>query len=272
MKYLKNIIDFINKYSSLLLIIGIIILILLLSVQCNRKKQLKQQQIKDKQNISALNDSITTEKLKNGALQISINGFVATQKELKSLNADLYNQVKAQKGNVLSLSNVILKLTQDTVQLRKYLNQALSQSNQTIPIGNNKYSFLWTLKFTYDVDNFDLFQGKTNVDLSNPLNPKQINTELFSRITQINLSFGQKIEDNKLRIFVESKYPGFTVESLKGVLIDPNESPYIRKLMKKKHWFNGWQIGFGITPGLNLATGNYSLVVGPTFSWNIYNF
>lgn len=268
MKYLELIINFIKKYTNAFLAIAIVALFLLFLNECNKSKFLKQQIFKDKQNISALNDTLLTVKLKNGEFQTSINGFIATEKELKSLNVDLYNQVKIQKGDVLSLSTAILKLRQDTVELRKYLNKLLSQSNQTIPIGNNQYLLPWKLRYDYDKDNFDLFTGKTIINSDF----KQLGTEMLSRTTQIKLSWGQKIENNKLRIFVESKYPGFTVESLSGVLIDPNESPYIRKLMKKKHWFTGWNVGIGVTPGFNLGTGGYSLVIGPTFSWNIYNF
>jgi len=268
MNYLQKIFYFINKHTSALLVIVIVTLFIFTVSECNRKNALKNQTIKDKQNISALNDTLKTEKKRNGELQTSISGFVSTEKELKALNADLYNQVKAQKGDVLSLSNAIIQLKQDTTQLRKYLNKALSENGHTIPIGDNKYLLPWTLRYDYDKDNFDLFKGKTLVNSSFD----HLGTELLSRTTQISLSWGQTIEDNKLRVFVESKYPGFTVESLKGVLIDPNESPYISKLMKKKHWFNGWNIGLGVTPGYNLGTGGYSLVIGPTFSWSIYNF
>jgi hypothetical protein len=272
MKYLKMIFDFINKYTNLTLAIVLLVLFFMYVSQCSRNKSQKQELFKKDQNILALKDTVKVEKTKNGELNSSVNGFVATEKELKALNIELYNQVKSQKGDVLFLNDAILKLTQDTSYLRKYLNSVISQSNQIVSLGNKKYSLPWRLEYDYDVNNYDIFEGRTLIKTNDTSKIEHLSTELIKRTTQIKLSFGQIIENDKLRVFVQSKYPGFTVESLKGVLIDPNDNSYIRKLMKKKHWFNGWQIGIGITPGFNLGTGGYSLVIGPTFSWNIYSF
>ena len=271
MKYIKLFLDFVNKNTNLALAIVVIVLFFMYASQCSRKQSLKQELFKKDQNISALNDIIKVQKTKNGELNSSINGFVVSEKELKDLNTELYKQVKAQKGEVLFLNDAVLKLTQDTTYLRKYLNLVISQSNQTVPLGNKKFSLPWKLYYNYDAENYDIFEGRTMLKLIDTSKIEHLNTEMLKRTTQIKLSFGQVIEDNKLRVFVQSKYPGFTVESLKGVFIDPNENPYIRRLMKKKHWFNGWQLGIGVTPGINLGTGKYSIVVGPTFSLNIYN-
>jgi hypothetical protein len=86
------------------------------------------------------------------------------------------------------------------------------------------------------------------------------------------LTWGQKVEDKNIRVFIQSKYPGFSVTQLQGVLIDPSTIPYYKNLMKKKHWFQGFTIGLGAAGGFNVTGGGYGFVIGPTASWNIYTW
>jgi len=44
-------------------------------------------------------------------------------KDLKELNNGLYTDLKSQKGKVISLNNVVMKLQQDTAELRKHYLQ-----------------------------------------------------------------------------------------------------------------------------------------------------
>jgi hypothetical protein len=228
---------------------------------------------KSEQNISALNDTITIVKKKNGALNFSIDGFVATTKELKTLNKSLYDQVKDQSGKVLSLNNAVITLTQDKTELQKYIDVLKSNTNQVNQLNDSTYLVPWTLAYKYDQDNSDLFVGQTlmRLNVKNKLKLQQLNSELIKRETNIGLTFGQKVEDGKLRVFVESKYPGFDVSKMQGYLIDPNSDPIVKKLLKKKHWFQGFQVGFGFTPGWNITTGSFGMTVGPTIIWSIYS-
>ena len=42
--------------------------------------------------------------------------------------------------------------------------------------------------------------------------------------------------------------------------------------MKKKHWFTGFGVGIGATAGFNITQGGYGFVVGPTISYNIFQW
>lgn len=267
---IEFILNFIQRYG--IYIVTLIIFILLLN-KCNTTKDLKNQIKKDNQNISALNDSIKKQKLKNGQLEYSINGFIASEKNLKQLNNDLYNRLKNESGKVLFLNSVLIKLQLDTIELRNALNIALSKLNDMYQINDSTWKATWSLVYDYGNNNSDVFSGQTFVGIAsrNPLKLKHINTELINRTTKIDLTFGQKIEDKKLRIFISSKYPGFSTEQLQGVLIDPASNNEFQKLIPKKHWFQGFHVGFGITPGFNLSTGKYGLVIGPTFSYSFYS-
>ena len=143
-----------------------------------------------------------------------------------------------------------------------------------LKIDSNTYAAPWSLTYKYDSANFDIFTGKTYIGILNkdPLELSHINTELTQRLTQIDLTWGQKVEDKRLRVFIQSNYPGFTINQMEGVLIDPSTNPFIKEITKKKHWFTGLSIGIGATGGYNITNGKYGLVVGPSLVYNIFSF
>lgn len=267
----KKIFEIIWKYLPITLIISLLIFG---GIQCNRIKNLERKLFKHEQNIIALNDSLKFERKKSGELLISIAGYITTEKELKTLNKDLWDRVQGQDGKILSLNHVIVQLIQDTAELRKYLVEKDKIIQKLLKIDDNTYAAPWSITYKYDSTNFDIFSGKTFISVinKNPLELAHIDTEIIKRITQIDLTWGQKIENKSLRIFIESKYPGFTVKQMEGVLIDPNSNSDIQKLIKKKHFFTGVSIGLGATAGFNITSGKYGLVVGPSIVYNIYTW
>lgn len=295
-KFLNGIWSFLN--SKIFMYIIIVVIGIWLLNTCSNNKDLKSQKIIDDQNISALTDIIKIEKRKNGEYHASIDGFIASESELKKLNIDLYNKVNDQNGKVLSLNATILKLQQDTTILKQYIKKLLGKP---IKLTDSTYRIPWELQFNWDkkntaVDtintkNYDIFNGYSDIELNvtsvlldsisklnrelllKSFSVKHLNTEFLSRTTQIDLTFGQEVVDNKLKIFIESKYPGFTVESLSGVLIDPNTNPYIKQLIKKKHWFpNTWSFGIGTSMGYNIIGGNPYMGIGVNLTYNIYEW
>jgi len=260
--------------TQLFLAIVVIGLIIYMLIQHSRINEFQRKEAISNQNQIALTDSLKNERLKSGALQTSIAGYVSTEKDLKNLNKDLYAKVKEQSGKVISLNNAVIQLIQDTNTLRKYLVEKDKIIGELVKVDSNTFVAEWTLPFKYDLTNFDIFTGKTTIKIlkKNPLILKHVDTELTKRVTQIDITWGQKVEKDKLRIFIQSKYPGFTVEQLSGVLIDPSSNPFFKDLMKKKHWFQGFSIGLGTAAGFNVTKGGYGLVIGPVLSWNIYSF
>jgi hypothetical protein len=180
--------------------------------------------------------------------------------------------LKGEKGEVIVLGNVVFRLQQDSISLKKYADSLNYVLQKPVNIGHNDYDIAWTLKYDYDAKNFDILHGTTKVGLLNNT-LSNLGTYLTNRETSIDLTFGEKVQSGKLRVFAESKYPGFTPESLSGVLIDPNSDPYIKSLMKKKKLFpNTWSFGISITPGYNLGNGSYGIVIGPSIQYNIFSW
>jgi len=263
------------KFNITIVLSIIFVLLIVFNVtQYQKIKDLKRQQQFDYQNQLTLKDSLKFEKKKNGDLQVSIAAFVASEQQLKELNKNLWLQVKQQEGKVVFLNRAIVQLRQDSVDLRKALNEAEKIIEKIRKINDSTYSAGWTLPFKYDSTNFDIFSGKTYIGVisKDPLELAHIDTQLTNRITQIDLIWGQEVINNQLRVFVRSKYPGFTVKSMEGVMIDPNTNSYIKGLMKKDKWFTGFGLGVAISPGFNLVTGKYGLIIGPSFHYTIYSF
>jgi hypothetical protein len=132
----------------------------------------------------------------------------------------------------------------------------------------------WELEYQWNETNYDVFKGKTFVSVSNndPLKLKHDNTLLYSRESQIDIEFGEKVVDGKYNVFIKSAYPGFTPESLDGVFIDPNSNKDIKNLMKKDHWFTGFSFSISITPGYDIINQRPTIVVGPSLNYNIYSW
>lgn len=260
--------------SRVFTIMIIIVLILFSVMQCSQINELKRQRTIHDQNDIAMKDSLRFEKKKNGELEVSIAGYLASVKDLKTINEDLWKRINTHQGEVLSLNRVIVQLRQDSTQLTKFLNAKDKKIEELLKIDDKTYVAGWTLPFKYDSTNFDVFSGRTYIGITNkdPFELSHLDTELINRLSQIDLTWGQEVIKGQLRVFVTSAYPGFTVKSMEGVLIDPNTNPYIRNLMKKKHWFTGFGVGPEVTMGYNVATNQMGLVLGVGLHYNIYQW
>jgi hypothetical protein len=279
---IKGIYSFLT--SKTFLVIVILIIVLMLGRSCARNRDVQRINDINIQNIAALTDDVKVERRKNGRLELSVASYIATEKDLKKLNGELYNEVIVQKGRVLSLSKIIMQLKQDTAELRSHINYLESIMGQPIQVNDSTFQIPWLLKYDWDSTNFDIYNGQTFIGLN--INPeytwrdaiihKEIveithyKTEMVDRLSQVDLVFGQKIEDNQLRVFVTTKYPGFTASSLSGVLIDPNTNPYIKDLMKKKKWMpNTWSVGVGPSVGYNVLSNKGYLGIGINVNYNL---
>ena len=287
MKILKAIWDFIN--SKFFGYVVAIVLVIIMATMCQRMRELKEDLSQTEQNNSALTDTLKKERLKTGELQFTIDGFIASEKELKKLNKDLYNELQKQKGKVISLNKIVILLQQDTTDLRKYIAKLEGLLEEPIKLNDSTYLVPWTLHYIYDKDttNYDLFKGQTKVRLAWAKNRllltpddqpsiftksnfefadvevKHLGTEMTSRATQIELVWGQKWENGRLRVFANSAYPGFSVQNMQGVLLD---------VPKRPHWFTGFSVNLGFTPTYDFIQKKPTIVFGPSFGYTIYQW
>lgn len=255
MKYLTNIWNFLNSkvFMYILIIIGIIIFISMYSSNGNLKDEIDL----NNKNITALNDTVKNIKLRNGDLESSIQGFQGSVENLEILNESLAYDIKKEKGKVVTYSNIIFSLKQTVKELEDALEGAIY--NDPVATSDTSWNIDWKLPYIYDSLNYDIFLGRTQVSLSGKT-LKHTKTFLINRDSQIKLTWGQKYENDKLKVFVRTSHPAFKTQMMEGMYVD---------LPEKKHWFQG----FGVGPQVGISIyPKQTLYLGVGIQYNVYQW
>ena len=270
----KKILEAVLKVlNSRIFVVGLIVVLILIGLGEYRKIVNLNRDIEHHElNQAALTDSLSFERNKNGELLVSIDGYISSEKELKGLNKGLWDEVQAQKGKVLMLTNTILGIKQDSADLAKTVDELNVLIGELQQVGD-KYTAPWSIPHKYDENNFFKVNGATVVQVmsNDPFQMRHDTTYLTLFENQIDVSYGQKIEGNRLRVFIQSEYPGFTIEAMEGVLIDPDEWPSVFK-PTKRHWFTGFGVGPNIVMGYDFLGQKPAFVVGLGIQYNIYEW
>jgi hypothetical protein len=268
MKFLKGVLKFIN--SKIFGYILIAVIAILLVGTCGRNSSIKEEVKRKDQNISALNDSLKIERLKNGDLQVSKNAYMADAKELRSYNIELSDVVKAQKGEVVTLNRIIFQLKQDSIELQKAYNELKSKFDEPEQVNDSTWNVDWLLTYVYDSTNFDIFDGRTQVgirgagDYFKDITLTHNKTWMLNRQSQIGLIWGQKYDkDGKLKVFAQTAHPAFKAQLLEGTYVDYS---------KKSHWFTGFGIGPELSVGYDFLHNQPAVMIGVGIHYSIYNW
>jgi cell division protein FtsL len=264
-KLLTTVWKFINSKVFGYIMIGVLAIILL--GVFNRNSKLKEEAVRTEQNTAALNGTIKEEKLKSGDLQVSIDGYIANEKELKEYNSELADAVKNQKGDVVTLNRIVFNLKQDNADLKQFIED-LPDPEPPQQDNDSTWTVFWAAKYVYDSIDFDEYNGKTQVRLRGPFNLGKVsvahnNTELTYRNSQIGLTWGQKYEDGKLKVFAQTAHPAFKTQLLEGTYVD---------YPKKKHWFTGFGIGPQIGVGYDFLHNQPAVTIGIGIQYNIFQW
>jgi len=263
--------NFLN--SRIFVIILIVVLIMIGAGQCKRIIDEANVIQQHEQNISALTDSLQIEKRKNGELLVSIDGYLGTVNEMKTINKGLWDRIKGQDGKILSLTRTLIRLRQDSTDLAKYIDKLNVKIGTLTQLNQNLYEAPWVLPYVFDEVNYFKVTGRTRIGLlsRDPLELRHDTTFLVEFENQIDITYGQKIEKDKLRIYIQSAYPGFTVKSMEGVLINPEDWPGLFP-STKRHWFTGFGVGPNISTGWNVLEAKPALILGFGLHYNIYQW
>jgi hypothetical protein len=136
--------------------IAIVVLVIFLMQQCNSNSNLKQDSRISKQNELALIDSVRSVKNRWGEEIYLKNVFVANEKELKRLNAELAEDLKRAKGKVVYIQNTKTVIEHDTLFLTNTITQfsdgttRLSWTHDTIYDAYNSRSLAGFSEFIMD--------------------------------------------------------------------------------------------------------------------------
>ncbi len=131
---MKNVIKFITKNYRIIFSILFLLLIMLLMNQCRVSRKLRRtieiEKLKAQQNMSALNDTVSFYKNKNGDESFAKAIAIMSKKELKEKYPDLYESLNNEFGEVKyitqyeiiykdtgSVKNIVSKLSKDHYSL-----------------------------------------------------------------------------------------------------------------------------------------------------------
>jgi hypothetical protein len=199
-----------NKIASIA-IIAVLVLGISQCNQCSNNRILKKKLAVAEHNLAAANDTIRLEKNKNGDIMTVKLAFLTDKlSNLEKLNEDLYNEVKNIKGKVSTIikSDITVKEVDKPVPF--IVEGKLADSTIT-----TRFRF----DSTYSPGNYRKLAGFTQYNLRNG----QSNGSLTESEFGMRFTTGiRNLDKGKPEIFLQSNYPGFTVTSLDGAVLDPN--------------------------------------------------
>lgn len=264
---LKGLWNFIN--SKVFGYILILIIAIFFFGTCQRNSDLKDKIKRKDQNISALNDSIKQEIQKNGNLQVSIDGYIATNKELREYNKDLADRVKAQKGQVITLNRIVFRLKNDSTELAKRVDELEKKLNEPIQLNDSTWNLGWTAAYK----GIGTISGNSIVgvraDRSWLKDIKLSNEDIIisSIDIPVEMEWGQKwVKENgqkRLKVFAQTDYPGFHTKLLEGTYVD---------YPKEEHWFTGFGIGPNFGMGYDFLNNRPAFTIGVGLHYNVYRW
>lgn len=229
----------IKKYSNIILIAAVVILILLNIRSCNNITGIENT---NKQNITALTDSIRVYKTKNGKLIYEKAAYISENGSLKDLNKDLADELKYLKDNPIVIIKTKIVIKHDTVKVPIYPTKPGVWKD-----GIFTQNFSWNLSKEFNKDNYRKLSG--NFDAMVDTNYRLSTSELQITQDEFGMSFTTGLTENKdglLEINVSSDYPGFKPTSIEGALIDPKKSDVLKKYFPPKRWALGVYCGYGL--------------------------
>jgi len=221
----QTIFQYINKYTIYVLLSIIGILLFLYSIEKGGNNNLKN-------NLIVSKDSVTYYKNKSNELYAKVNTYVITEKQLKELNGDLYNEVhkyKNQKPIVIVKEKIKISYKDTIIKSDIYLS--LDKN------GNKQFNIIWKADTIFNKDNYIKLSGSSYVKIDSVLNVLQYGSKLNNLEFAANLFLGVNEDKNgKLVINARTDFPGLTFPYMEGYIIDPMKTSAFKKLSKRKRY------------------------------------
>jgi hypothetical protein len=203
--------------------------------------------------LDALNDTIRIQKNRAGEDMFVKKTLLADKNSLDKLNSDLSDELKKVKGQVIALQKVKAETKTEVQYVPTYVTKYT----------DGKYSLDWKLDTTYSEGNYRKLSASSffEIDsLTHKISPGK--TKIKEDVIGFSFVTGLREKDNSLEIFVTPKYPGMTITSMEGAIIDPHKSDVLKKMLPQKKWSFGPFAGVGIGAGSSF-TG--TPIAGPVF-------
>jgi hypothetical protein len=237
-----------------LLIISILVICLLYLRQCSKTYKLKESLNVSENNITALKDSVTYYTFKNNGLVFQKAILIANKKELKSLNNDLYKEIKKLKDNPKVIVKKDIEIRYDTVEV----------NSEIVQYPNNEFKLRWKHDTLYSLNNYHSIESETSLILDPLTDSIQLASSYITK-NEIGISLTTSLvkEEDYYKILVNSDYPGFNVLDINGSIVDKsmitsNESSIVI----------GPSIGYGLVFSSNGAA-YHGIITGFNLTYNL---
>lgn len=180
------------------------------------------------------------------------NTYILKAEQLEAYNNELYNEYKHLKDNpvVITKTEIITKI--DTVQT----------NISNIVFDNDSISWNWNINDS----NFYAINGMSgvNVEKMEPyttINQMTVNTRLTLDVID---------DGEQLSVIAKTDNPYVSLSNMQSVVIDPLNSPTIKKLNKPKRWGFGPTLSAGVYAGYDFTTGNVCVGAGGMIGFSIH--
>ena len=249
----------INFTRESIYILVILVFCFMFIQQCNSRKNQEAALDRMNNNIASLLDTVTVLKNKQGETLYSISTLAATKDELKTLNKELYDELKSVKSQVIYANKVIATIGKGDIP--HVIN---SDIKEIIP--RKKYEIAWSNNKTYDSSNYQKLEGVTTVVIDSSgiqshfttLNTNELGFSLSTYLVE---------EKGKIRTIIKPKFPGLVINDIDGALLDPHKSEVIKGFFKPKKWSVGPNVSIGLGKDLKPQ-----VFVGLGIQYTIFSF
>lgn len=250
---------FISTNKRLLIEAIVVILILAFGTyELQRANHLKVELATSQQNLAVSQDSLRVTKDKAGKAEYDKLSYVATIKDLKKLNGDLAAEAAKVKGDVTTITKATVVVKGDTGKTQIAVTTPVVDS----ATGDTVLKTEFAQDTTYSQGNYSKLAGRVEYNTKNKgtiatITKNEIGLDVVTGI--------KNLDKGKPEIFFKSNYPGLTVTSLSGAVLDPKlfEKPPVRRF--------GFGVQLGYSPlSYNLDTKTLSGVNQITLGAGVY--
>jgi hypothetical protein len=246
----------INPRTIAIIILLIIIVIL---TRCNQGDKSKIEILE--QNQKSLTDSVRVSTTKIGELEYSKNILVGEKNDVVKLNKKLAYELKNTKGKVSELTQYIIKIgLKPTPLLTTIINT------------DSEYIFTWGIDTVFNPGNGRSMKGETiftGLVKNNKIIIDSISTTLLKDELTFSVIQGLREKDGNLEVFVRSNYPGFELQELNSIIINPEKHPVLNKFTNKS---KPKRFGVGVYGGYGIGVNGLSPQIGVGLFYNLLQF
>lgn len=249
-------------FKNMLLIIGALLVLTMAGIdKCtnNKLKEVQAQLAKTEANLRASRDSLRFTQSNSGKNEFDkLSYIVSSLEELTKINADLAREVADTKGKVISIQKAGIRIVHDTIKVEV----------EKPTVINGIATIKGEYDTTYSEGNYRKLATETKYNIKDSSASQKITKDeiAFTAVT------GIKSTDLGYEIFLRPNYPGMSVTSLEGAIIDkdffkPRKNrpalitvglqlgyiPFTYDIRAQKGGINLSQIGGGVGINFNLS-------------------